>query len=594
MKLPGQNLKLTVLFILFAAVFCLQAVPRMLGDSLTADEPTDITNGYYYLTQGDARTPHNHPPLAGALTSWPLLFMHLNHLAPSGDVMDRAHHFLFEWNLNRLESIIFWARFTSLLLALGIGLVLFGVSWKEPLWLIGSLSLWAFDPLLGALSGLAKTDIAPAFFIFLAVWAFQRAQMKTSVEAPLGAGLLTGLAVGCKFYGLVLLPLFMVLEWLTENDRFKPRPLTWKLARVVLRRWGLGALGFFLVLSALYLPGTIGLPDHPWPWNSFIEKLGENAAYARQPHPVFFWGTAGLKNNWFYLPCAFLLKEPIPFLLLLVLAIPLAFQKRIWLPGWLWVSPLLFTLALLGTPNLGVRYLLPAFPFLFLVAARAWAWMAQADPENNPQARAWKLAAYGLLAWQVLSVGTQSTRALSYFNDWVPADRKMFLLGDSNLDWGQDLKRLASEGQKRGWGKIRLAYYGAVDPKVYGLNWEPWTGDDLIAPQAGKIYAVNASFLQIAPVAYPSTQAIAQSWIIRTPPTGTVGETWFYFEIPGEKEGNTHNQHEDAKTRSKDKLEIKSKKEKPGKLNQQRAAYILSVPFLQTRGYTDPAFLVHP
>jgi len=47
------------------------------------------------------------------------------------------------------------------------------------------------------------------------------------------------------------------------------------------------------------------------------------------------------------------------------------------------------------------------------------------------------------------------------------------------------------------------------------------------------VYAVNASFIQLAPVFYPETLPIAQSWISQTPPTGKIGDSWYYFEISG-------------------------------------------------------------
>ncbi len=610
MKLPRQNFWPLALYLLFSLAFCAQVIPRILEYSLTADEPTDITNGYYYLTQGDTRTPHNHPPLAGALTSWPLLFMdlktypvtvadsHMELAHPSlglrleasalGDVLDRAHRFLFEWNRHKLEAVALRARLTSLGLGLGAGFLIFCLLGKEPWWLAGALFLWAFDPLLGTLSGLAKTDIAPTFFMFLSVLAFQRALAKTTLEAPLTAGFVAGLTMGCKFYALVLIPLFALLEWFYARESFKPRFFNGKLVRSLGKRWALVALGIGCALSLLYLPGTFSLPDHPWPWNSLAEKLREDLVFAASPHPVFFLGRESFQNQWLYLPCAFAVKEPIPILLLLGLFVLLAIKKRVLVPGWQWVSPLLFSVALLGAPNLGVRYLLPAFPFLFLLAGRAWAWMVQADHGKNQ--KAWQMAAWGLVVWQGLSVGLQAPQALSYFNDWVPAQQKMFLLGDSNLDWGQDLKRLAGEAKIRNWGRVRLAYYGAVDPQVYGLDWEPWTQEDLKGPQGGTTYAVNASFLQIAPLAYPPTREIAQSWVLGLAPTGRVGDTWIYFEIPGKKENNTKILQEEAKAPGKDKKNIFEQAKTNSISN--NAKYLLSAPFLQTRGYCNPAFIV--
>ena len=82
-------------YLFFTILFSIQVVPRFWWDSLTNDEPSDITNGYYYLTRGDVVTPHNHPPLAGALNALPLLFMNLKTPPFSGDVIDRGHFFLF-------------------------------------------------------------------------------------------------------------------------------------------------------------------------------------------------------------------------------------------------------------------------------------------------------------------------------------------------------------------------------------------------------------------------------------------------------------------------------------------------------------------
>ncbi len=540
-------------FLFFTVIFSFQVLPRIHRYSLTSDEPTDITNGYYFLTRGDVATPHNHPPLASALQSLPLLFMNLRAQTCAGDVLDRGHHFLFDWNLDKLESITRYSRLVSWVLGLVVGFLLFWNFRRESVWLWFALFLWSLDPLLSTLSGLAKTDIAPTLFFFWSILAFQKAQKFITPAMSLAAGVLTAMAVTCKFYGLVLIPIFMALEFLNERERFKPKE-NWKTFPIILKRWGWGTLGFFLFVFLIYLPGTLCLPEHRFPLVYFFSKLGEDIAYASHPYPVYFLGHAGLESHWYYLPVAFVLKEPIPFLFLLVLGLGLVGRGRTTFPAWLWVPPLFFALAILPTLNLGVRYLLPTFPFLFLIAGKAAAWMWQSV--QGKHRRACRLAVIGLMLWQAASVLTQIPRSLSYFNDFVRDDQKIALLGDSNLDWGQDLKRLAGKAKRRGWKKIKLAYLGAVDPEVYGLDWEPWTQQDLQGPQPGTVYAINAGFFQLAPVSYSPTRVIAESWIGRALPTGRVGDTWYYFEIPGEP-----------------KKDIKS-------------PFLLSIPFQQSRGYS--------
>ncbi len=541
------------IYLFFVFLFSIQVVPRFWWDSLTNDEPSDITNGYYYLTRGDVVTPHNHPPLAGALNALPLLFMDLKTLSFSGDVIDRGHFFIFNWNIDRLESVTAWARSVSWVLGCALGLLLFWVTREEPVLSAAVLFLWALNPTFTALSGLAKTDIAPAFFFFLAVLLFRKSQEKASPKLWAAAGAVAAMAVTSKFYCLVLIPVFLALEFLEPDKSFILRKLGLKEFRSLVPKWLWGTGGFFLWIFFLYLPATLLLHDHREPFGYFIDKFKEDIAFSHNPFPVYFLGTSGLQSHWYYLPVAFVLKEPLPFLLTLILGIGLIFRKRISLPPWQWLPPLVFSLALLPAPNLGVRYLLPAFPFLFLVAGQGAAWMW--NKTGGKISINWKLGVIALLLFQAASVAFNFPHPISYFNELVAPDQKIHFLGDSNLDWGQDLKRLAATAKERKWAKVKLAYLGGVDPKVYGLDWEPWRKSDLAGPQPGNVYAINASFFQLAPTAYPPTRNIALSWINEKPFSGKIGDSWYYFEVPGEP---------------------KFLKEDPS---------LVSAPFLQYRGY---------
>ncbi len=542
------------LFLFFAALFSFQVLPQLNSNSLTNDEPSDIANGYFYWTRGDVVTPHNHPPLGSALQALPLLGMGLKSLPYGGDAIDRGHFFIFQWNLGQLENITLAARMVSWLLGLGVGFLLWRNTQKKPILSAAALFFWAFDPALGALSGLAKTDIAPTFFFFLAVLAFERSQRETTPSRSLTVGVLTALAVNAKFYCLVLLPVFLVLEFLFYRQ--KENVFFLEERRIEIReRWIHGAGSFFVATFLVFLPATLLWPGHHQPFRYVIDKFMEDWAFAQNPFPVFFLGNSGLDSHWYYLPVAFLLKEPLPFLFFLALSAGLALRGRIQLQPWKWVPPLMFFLALLPSLNLGVRYLLPVFPFLFLIAGEgaAWAWNGSQAEQGR---KALRVATLFMALWQMGSVAWNDPGMISYFNELVPRDKKIHYLADSNLDWGQDQKRLAETARQRGWPKVHLAYFGGIDPKFYGLNWQPWMESDLEGPQPGTVYVINASFLQLAPVAYPSARPIATGWITDRTPTGKVGDSWYYFEIPGKT------------------------------LEKANDRMLASVPFLQYRGYT--------
>ena len=40
-------------------------------------------------------------------------------------------------------------------------------------------------------------------------------------------------------------------------------------------------------------------------------------------------------------------------------------------------------------------------------------------------------------------------------------------LSDSNIDWGQDLKDLGTYLHRNGIARVRLAYFGSDDPRMY-------------------------------------------------------------------------------------------------------------------------------
>ena len=62
---------------------------------------------------------------------------------------------------------------------------------------------------------------------------------------------------------------------------------------------------------------------------------------------------------------------------------------------------------------------------------------------------------------------------LSYFNVFVKPANSWRLLTDSNLDWGQGLLALRDYQQKYPGRQLHLAYFGSVDPSLYGIRAVP-------------------------------------------------------------------------------------------------------------------------
>ena len=120
--------------------------------------------------------------------------------------------------------------------------------------------------------------------------------------------------------------------------------------------------------------------------------------------------------------------------------------------------------ALISHINIGVRHVLPMYPFLLLYAAAAGAWLAKAK-------RRWALVLLPLLVLaQAVDTARYVPSDLAYFTPFVNPDRTWTLLSDSNTDWGQGLYALREYQIAHPQETIHLAYVGEVDPAWMGIK----------------------------------------------------------------------------------------------------------------------------
>lgn len=248
---------------------------------------------------------------------------------------------------------------------------------------------------------------------------------------------------------------------------------------------------------------------------------------------------------------AFLLKTPLPALLLIVTALVLSLlrcAKKSLAPIFL-LAPvgLYFLVAMTSHLNLGVRHLLPIYPFLYVLAgglvlemdrwrraARIVALLAMVGA-IAVSSRIVFFPAHGL-KWQ-----TVAPHYLAYFNELAGGPANGFKeLADSNLDWGQDLKNLklwlVAHDIKE---PIYLCYFGMADPRFYqiahynmpgGCLFEPQLGFDVLKP--GGLIAISATNLQgvyLSPAEQDAWRRILEHSVL----VDTVGYSIFIYKFSG-------------------------------------------------------------
>ncbi len=561
-----------LLFAVLALVF-FQSVLIMQKDSPTYDESNHIACGYSYLTTGDFRMSLAQPPLARVLMALPLLAIrpNLNLDTESwrkADDWTFAREFMFHSG-NDADSILFWARFPSVLLCLLLGFFVF--KWSRELygpraaWF--SLVLYAFSPDILAHGRLATTEMALASFSFISAYYFWRLLEAPGRRIALLSALFLGLGLSSKYSGLIFVISFLLIAvvWgLRKRSHAAPSDGAFPSGRAASsggatpsdrgRVWTgrdarklkllLGYCVVILVVGGLIALMSSGLTmkpvlDYPAVQGK-IAKFGEGGVFvfgnprlsamaqslaATVPLPRYVVGTlfnhfhfkrghlAYLRGEWklggwwYYFPITLLVKEPLPLFLLMGLAVYLGVRRRrplssaelvlICIP----VVTLLWSMAFVRL-NIGFRHLLFILPFFYVllgsVVARQDSRPASesapepapehagvesqgvSSPDETSHARDWLkprfLLSLLLLAWFCLESAVVSPHHLAYFNELAGGPKGgVNWLVDSNLDWGQDLKRLRDYAERNHVESLRLLYFGTADPAYYGLNYAPLT-----------------------------------------------------------------------------------------------------------------------
>ena len=462
-------------------------------DGITVDEPVYISAGFRHLTALDFRLDPETPPLAKMLAALPLLPLGL-HVPLAPGEWGWIYRFFHE---NSATRMIAWARIPVVVLTLLLALLVWGWARAEhgPLAGLAALALLAFHPSLLAHGHLATTDLPSALTFLAASWTFRRwLQVPTFPRAEFVAIALCA-AVLTRLTAWLLVPAFGLLALLELRAvaAAERRRLLAAMAKLV---------GIAVVVVPLGIWAAYGFRYEPWPGRSvtedasgaprpaprivtallavralpetYLEGVRFQAAHAALGHRAYLLGRLSETGWRAYYLVAFGVKNTPGFLLALALAMVAGLKggrtgaSVDGRPGvighWLVPAVVVFVAVSIGRIDIGERYLLPVYPYAILLAAAA-----------VPRVRTWRrgdlllLAALILHAVPALLVAPRG--CLTYFNFLAGGpDRGHRVLADSNLDWGQDLPRLARWMKRQGVDEIQLGYHGSDDPERLGLR----------------------------------------------------------------------------------------------------------------------------
>jgi hypothetical protein len=526
------------------------AWPGLVGNSVTIDEFAHMPAGYVTLREGALGVYSETPPLVRSLEALPWLATRPQ-LTPG--ILERLDPYdpwqpwilgddLMQHNPESYDRLFTQSRLVTLALAL-IGGVLIWV-WSRQLFGpqggLLSLALFAASPTILAHASVATVDVGSAVLFSATLFALWRFLRHPSTKRALICGLLLGAALLAKMTALILLPLVVVI---TLAALVIPPPAD----RVPVRSL-LGGLAVVLVTALLLLNLAYGFRGSFAGWSShnlFSRTLGKATGWLPDWTPTGLpsWYVFGLdtqlpgyllgewseEGRWQYFPVAFASKETLPFLLLFVASLAALAghrQRRDLITELCLLLPIVTVVAIAmrgGRLQIGIRYLLPIYPLIFVHLGRL-----ALVPQSFGKVQARRFAAQviaGLVILQMVAVSLAGRDYLSYFNLAAggSANGHRILL-DSNLDWGQDLKRAAAWSREYGEERPYLAYFGHVDPRLYGFDFR-------LPPRqpAPGTYLVSANYLY--GLSYPASWARA--------PAGVIDVAWLRDHEPVDRIGNS-------------------------------------------------------
>ncbi|MGD1994295.1 MAG: glycosyltransferase family 39 protein, partial [Anaerolineae bacterium] len=505
--------------------------------SLTADEPMHLATGYAFLARGwEARwliPARGHPPLINILEALPVYLSH-PHVPVEELAGWRTYHIAFVLDLlphlEPLERAEFVGRVPEMLMTLLLAAVV--VRWATdlagPKAALAALTVLAFDPTLLAHGRLATNDVGVLALGTLSLYVGWRWWRRPGWGRAAAVGALLAATMLAKISGLVWAAAFgLGTLWLGLVER--------RSRRFWLQGAGI-VLVAFIVLWAAYgfeirrLPGwPVELPAASH-WEALLMQGG-----SPERRVSFALGMLGRESWWWYYPLAFLIKNPLPFLLALGLGLGgvIAAQREV--NGRqavaLGVFPALYAgVALAWGGNVGYRHMLPLHPFLYLlIAAGVVHWL-----ERATRWRRWVLAALAL--WYVGGTVRAFPNEITFFNEAVGGSAHGYrFLADSNVDWGQSFKQLRDWLAANPDGEPAIAHLTYADPARYGIDHrpiQPSRGGEAVTtpyrPPPGR-YVVGATPLQ-GLVGHRSVPPSIY-WFRYVEPTAQVGDALFVYDV---------------------------------------------------------------
>lgn len=457
---------------LLVGIFLVLSFSSALRESLTYDEIVDIQAGRDALLSHSFSRETNNPPFLRELQVAPLLLTQ-NALAA------------YPPNIQILP-----ARITTLVLGVILLLIVIHVTGQYFGTTAGIFAgaLYIFEPNILANSHYATHDVGITLFIFLTyILLLQKQTIRNVVLLSVSIGL--GLSSKMTFISFIF-PSVIFLGFL--NFKNKLLSVLWNRKISIL---SIGILSLFILWSTYFFKTNVVVQERQdaarvsarlmkyavthnnillrdailffknqqLPLGDYLGTVKNILLRSSYGSTCFFLGSY-ISCEWYFMPVNLLLKIPLPLFVFFALSSWTFFadkkRKKEFLIFLIPIVSILGVSMVLRMSPL-VRYVLPLFPFFLILCASGFSFWTKS--------KARIVVFLFLLLWYIVGTMSSFPHFISYANE-LTFGRKVFLLTDSNMDWGQAMTDIASYHVAHPNTTILLSYFGRDNGDEYGLK----------------------------------------------------------------------------------------------------------------------------
>jgi len=356
-----------------------------------------------------------------------------------------------------------------------------------------SLFLFIFEPNILANNHYFTLDIGVSLFFFLSYLFFLKVIKKASFKNFAFLGISTGLAMGSKLssvsYLLIVVPIIIFINFKNRSFGWFIKSKKYIFLSIIFSLVTLWAIYFFqssvivanrddsnrvsskvlqyakssnnkILESTVYF-----LQNQKIPLGYYLAAIKNSIVRSRQENQSFFMGNFYINSKWYFMPVNFFLKIPIPLFIFVLISFVLFIKKKAKDKKYLlFFIPFILILLISSFSNMNpwVRYLLPLYPFMIIVASISI---------NFFNKGYLKLTFAILCLWYFYGTVSYFPHFISFTNELSGERNKRYeKFIDSNIDWGQSLFDFKNYIEIQKPKTVMFSYFGRDNGDLYGLK----------------------------------------------------------------------------------------------------------------------------